>query len=125
MTLARFFIPALLGLLMIGCAAAPETVERVNAISGVLLDSCKKKILVGGLPEGMRNAAIGPIVVARDGTFRQPCAFAEIGMLRSKEYKANAVISRCEIQRANLMKKFPSLLVEPCQIFILEGKVVW
>ena len=118
---------AVAGLLM-GCSASKELTQKINA-SSVLLPKCKALFIgssgrVAGQYDFNRSAAATPIYRYR-GKRYQACYKNEVPLIRPKDFKRQDALAKCEVIRANTMKVVPGVFLEPCRMFMLEGKIVW
>ena len=109
--------------IIVAACASQESRNYIRSTE-LLTDNCKETFIKTAVGSPTSAAAVSPIVYYSGKVF-QACAMAESGVLRSKQSRMEYALSICETQRANAMKKYRGLVLQPCRPFMAQDKKLW
>ena len=118
----NLIISASLAISLAACASQ-ESRDYIRSTE-LLTENCKETFIKAAVGSPTIAAAVTPIA-RHNGKEFQACAWAESGVLRSKQSRMEYALSLCETQRANGMKKYRGLVLQPCRPFMAQDKKLY
>lgn len=109
--------------IIVAACASQESRDYIRT-TDILNSFCKELFIKAAVGNPASAAAVTPIA-RHNGKEFQACASAESGVLRSKQSRMEYALSRCETQRANGMKKYRGLVLQPCRPFMSQDKKLY